>query len=204
MSAELIQDPHPLTMTEAEFDRWCWTVDARVEFVDGKVIWMSPVSLVHYEITNFLVALLRGYLEIRPAGRLSGPDFLVQLRAGLKRVPDLMYVLPENVFKIKDTFFEGYPDVAWEIVSKDSVQRDWHNKYLEYQKAGVTEYWIIDPAHQTVALYRLDQGKYAEVKPQDGRYVSAVIRGFWLKDEWLWQLPPPGALDCLREMGVLS
>lgn len=191
-------------MTEDEFERWC-DEDTRAEFVDGKVQLMSPVSLTHNELNSFLAALLRLYLELRPGGKLLGPEYTVRLRDGLRRVPDLLYVEPEHLAQIGETILEGAPSIAWEIISPESEERDWRDKYREYEEAGVREYWIINPYVKTVWLSRLTaEGRYESVVPVDDRLASEVIPGFWLKPEWLWAKPQPKVLDCLRELGVLS
>jgi Uma2 family endonuclease len=189
-------------MTEEEFDEWC-DEDTRAEFVDGRVVLMSPVAIEHHDLNNFLGDLLRAYLRYRPAGRLLGPEFQVRLRIGLRRVPDLLYVAPENRERIQRTMLDGGPDAAWEFISRDSAERDWRDKYLEYREAGVREYWVIDPYAMTVTLYRLSEdAQYERIKEVEGVISSEVVPGFWLRTEWLWQVPLPNPNDCLREMGI--
>ena len=189
-------------MTEEEFEAWC-DEDTRAEFVDGKVILMAPVAVEHFRPTNFLVALLGIYLQYRAAGEVIGPDYMVRLRSGLRRVPDLAYLAPEHTDRLKRTVLEGAPDAVWEIVSADSEERDWRDKFPEYEAHGVREYWILNPYVPSVHLFRLDEaGKYARVELFEGKLLSEVIPGFCLRPEWLWQHPKPLLLDCLAEMGV--
>jgi Uma2 family endonuclease len=191
-------------MTEEEFVAWC-DEDTRAEFVDGRVIVMCPVSLLHLEPNQFLAKLLGLFEEERPGGRVLGPEFMVRLRAGLRRVPDLLYVAPEHLERIQQTVLEGAPDGVWEIISADSEERDWREKLPEYEQAGVREYWIVNPYVKTVYLYRLNaEGRYESIEPLEGRLHSEVIPGFWLRPEWLVQPPRPKVMDCLREMGVIS
>lgn len=42
-----------------------------------------------------------------------------------------------------------------EVVSDDSVERDWRDQYFEYEAAGVDEYWLVDPQYQPIAPYDL-------------------------------------------------
>lgn len=203
MTLQATPRPDKLRMTEEEFDAWC-TEDVRAEFVDGEIIEMRPVSAIHDDRFHFVAGLLRDYLELNPVGRVRGPEFQVRLRAGLRRVPDVLFISSERQHLVKRSYVDGAPDAAFEIVSEESISRDWREKYQEYEANGVGEYWIIDPAHQRVRLYTLREGHYVEVTEAEGRLVSTVIPGFWLKPEWLWQGPIPGALACLREMGILS
>jgi Uma2 family endonuclease len=203
MELETKQAELPL-MTEEEFEAWC-DEDTRAEFVDGKVIIMSPANLFHVRLARFLIQLLGVYLELRPHGELLPTEYQVRLRAGLRRLPDLLYVSAERRDRLTRTYLDGAPDAAWEIISPDSQERDWRDKYDEYEASGVREYWIIDPHSETAWLHRLDEsGKYQSVPPQEGRLVSEVIPEFWLRAEWLWREPKPKVLDCLREIGALA
>ena len=95
----------------------------------------------------------------------------------------------------------GPADLVIEIVSDSSAARDRVDKFYEYERAGVREYWIFDPRtdKERVDFYRLTaQGKYQAVLPDaDGRYHAAVLPGFWLHPDWLWQDPPPNAMVTL-------
>lgn len=192
----------PLTMTEDEFVAWCDS-DTKAEFVDGRVIIMSPVVLDHDNVFHFLLKLLGMYLEYRPVGELHGSEYTVRLRPGLRRVPDLLFVASGHTGRLTRGHLEGAPDAAFEIVSEESVERDWREKFEDYRAAGVSEYWIIDPAHSVVRLHTLSRGRYKAVEERDGRLHSAAIPDFRIRPEWLWQRPMPGVLACLRELGVL-
>jgi Uma2 family endonuclease len=91
-----------------------------------------------------------------------------------------------------------------EVVSDDSVACDRADKFYEYQAAGVTEYWIIDPrpGFQRVDFYVLDgQGRYRLVPANpDGRYHSTVLAGFWLQVDWLLTGEPPEVLQTLAQI----
>jgi Uma2 family endonuclease len=204
MALEATRETPARPMTEEEFVAWC-DEDTRAEFVDGRVVVMSPEARIHVRITQLLVQLLGLYLEVRPGGELLGPNFQIRLRTGLRRVPDLLFVASDHADRVQETFVDGAPDAAWEIISPDSVDRDWREKFYEYETAGIHEYWIIDPYTRTVHLYQLgSDGKYQRTAEQEGRLTSAAIPGFWLKPEWFWQDPLPKVMDCLREMEVLS
>jgi Uma2 family endonuclease len=197
------RSPGRLHMSEEQFAAWCRD-DVRAEFVDGEVIIMSPVLAIHDDLFHFLARLIGVYLEVRPVGIIRGSEFQVRLREGLRRVPDLLFIANDHLDRVQSSYVDGAPDAAFEIVSEDSVDRDWRDKFLDYQASGVLEYWVVDPAHRAVRLYRLVDGRYIEVSAENGRMSSTAIPGFWLKVDWLWTSPRPGALVCLREMGLLT
>jgi Uma2 family endonuclease len=191
-------------MTEEEFEAWC-DEDVKAEYVDGEVIVHSPVSTRHSDVVLSMAGLMRIVAQQHDLGRVLGPELQVRLRPGLRRVPDLLFVTKERADMIRPTLVEGAPDLIVEIVSPDSVERDWRDKYLEYQAAGVGEYWVVDLEYQRMAVYRLDeQGRYQAVPAEEGVHRSQVLSGFWLRAEWLWQEPLPNELGVAREMGLFS
>src|SRR4051812_40025534 len=141
-------------MTEEEFEVWGQGV--RAEWVDGEVVLMSPSSLIHVRLGLWMQTLLKVFVERRSLGEVLGPDFTVRLATQRRRrVPDILFLSTERSGLLRPTFLEGAPDLALEIVSPDSQSRDRREKFLEYEKAGVREYWIIDPLSQTIEAYAL-------------------------------------------------
>jgi Uma2 family endonuclease len=190
-------------MTEEEFVAWC-DEDVKAEYVDGEVIVYTPVSRRHDDLTWFLGTLLKLFVEKNDLGSIHGPELQVRLRAGLRRVPDLFFIAKEHRDILQDAHVEGAPDLIAEVVSPDSEERDWREKYWEYEEAGVKEYWVIDPYSQTMAMYRLgEKGRYRRVELKEGLYRSEAIPGFWLRPEWLWREPLPNVLETARELGII-
>jgi Uma2 family endonuclease len=141
--------PHPdRRMTEEEFVAWC-DEDTRAEWVDGEVVLMSPATAERADLNGWLNIVFRLYVEKRDLGVVLGPEFQVRLGPQRRRrVPDLLFVAKGREEIIRPNHVEGAPDVVMEIVSPDSVARDWRVKYLEYEAAGVREYWVLDPGSQ--------------------------------------------------------
>lgn len=95
----------------------------------------------------------------------------------------------------------GGPDIAVEIVSRDSRQRDYGEKRQLYAEAGVAEYWIIDPVQHRVEFLRLQEGRYELVPLENNRmFRSQVLPGFWLDVEWLLADQLPNVYRCLQEV----
>jgi Uma2 family endonuclease len=195
-----------LRMTEEEFLAWCEEdEEVRAELVEEKVILMAAENLIHIELKYWLVWVLKHFVARRElGGRVIGAEFFIRLADQRRlRTPDVMYVGAGRESLIRNTRLDGAPDLAMEIVSPDSQSRDRREKYLEYEKAGVREYWIVDPLSRTVEAYALDASNaYAPIPEVDGKIPSALLPGFYLKPEWLWQEKLPDTIDTLREMGV--
>ncbi len=190
-------------MTEEEFEAWC-DEDIAAEYVDGEVIVYSPVRIRHSELAIFLASIMKLVAEQGDAGLVLGPEVQARLRPGLRRIPDVMFIARARAQIVLETRVEGAPDIAIEIVSPDSVERDWQKKYLEYQGAGVREYWIVDPHYQQVRVYILGvNGHYKDLDVVEGWLRSTVLPGFGLRPEWLWQDTLPMILDVARDLSLL-
>ncbi|MCL6448184.1 MAG: Uma2 family endonuclease [Armatimonadetes bacterium] len=194
-------------LTFEEFLAWC-DEDTWAEWVDGEVVVMTPAATKHQQIKGFLYSFLREFLHLKKVGQVLDAPFLVRLPGVLSRgrEPDIFFAGNEKLSLLKETYFDGAPDVIVEIVSPESLARDRGEKYVEYEAAGVKEYWLIDPDRQQAEFYRLaENGRYRTIPPDEkGIYRSAAIPGFSLQVGWLWQEPLPSVVVCLRELGVLA
>jgi Uma2 family endonuclease len=196
----------PLRMTFEEFLEWT-DEHTFAEWVDGEVIVMSPVSVTHQDIADFLAALLRHFAEANGLGRVLTAPFLMKLDIRPSgREPDIVFIADAHKDRLKRVFLHGPADIAVEVISPDSRSRDRGDKYYEYEQAGVREYWLIDPIRKQAEFYRLgSDGIYsAATTGKDGIFRSDVIEGLWLKVEWLWQDPLPTLMSVLKEWGLVK
>ena len=168
------------------------------EWVNGVVIKMSPASLRHNTLIDYLTDLFRIYFTLNPIGRLLSSPFVMSLSAlGIKREPDLQIVLNTNPHELSEIAMNGPADICIEIVSPESVERDRGEKFSDYERGGVREYWIIDPMRNEALFYRLnDEGVYIPQKPEEGLYCTPLLPQFKLHVATLWEeeLPNPLAV----------
>ena len=189
------------TMTYEEFLEWA-DEDTLAEWVDGEVIMASPPGYRHQDIADFLVTVLRTFVEVHGLGIILSAPFQMKVgRSG--REPDLLFVANAHRASLKPTFLDGPADLAVEIVSPESVERDRITTFAEYEQAGVQEFWLLDPQQEQAEFYQLNaEGVYQLAPPDsDGIYRSSVVMGFWLRKAWLWQQPLPEVEDVLLEVG---
>lgn len=190
-------------ISEEEFLAWC-NEDVKAEWVDGQVIMMSPANTAHVRITSFLDRVVGIFVERRGLGEVFGIELTTRLTPRIRRVPDIMFVANQRLGNVGSTHLEGPPELAMEVVSPDSATRDWQEKYLDYQAAGVREYWVIDPADQRIVAYQLVEGEYQPIAPEQGRISSSVLAGFFLREDWLWRAELPKVDDALKEIEAAS
>jgi Uma2 family endonuclease len=193
-----------IPMTQEEYDGWCWTVEARTEWANGKAIVMAAESLRDDDLRGFLLTILRIFVEQRGLGKVNGPNLQIRPPTGSRRDPDLLFVNSDRLSNLQPTYLSGGPTVAIEFVSDDSEDRDHVEKYQEYEAAGVQEYWIIDARLHVFEPFRLNtNGHFEPMQVNDGVFTSQAITGFWLRTEWLWNADRPPALEVLRLLGIL-
>jgi Uma2 family endonuclease len=160
------------------------------EWVKGVVVKMTPVSYRHDLCTDYLRDVLKAYFALNPIGRVVGAPFVMRLDAvDTVREPDLQVILNTNSGQLADTAMIGPADICIEVVSPESVARDYGEKFEEYEKAGVREYWIIDPARRSCLFYRLQETKlYATIQPDaDSSYHTPLLPNLALHVPRFWQ-----------------
>jgi len=201
---EDIRKPPKKRMTEPEFEAWC-DEDTFAEWVDGEVVLMVPIGEPHAEAFEFLHTMFANFIGQKCLGEVRAEPMQIRFpKQRRRRSPDICFIAKQRTSIIKTNVIDGAPDLIVEIVSPFGISRDWREKYLEYEKAGVREYWIVDPNSQRVELNVMTKaGKYRTVPETDGKLRSSVLKGFFLKPEWLWSDPKPTPVYIMKQLGLI-
>lgn len=173
------------------------------EWVNGEVFPMSPASDRHQNVSDFLIAILRIYTEFKNLGVIRSAPYLMRLNKNKAREPDLLFLSHAHQDKLLPTYLDGAADLVVEIISPDSIARDRETKFSEYEQAGISEYWLIDPILKSAEFYQLENDRYHAIDLQDGIYHSRVLTSFKLQESWLWQDPLPNVLDILKHLKIV-
>ena len=138
-----------------------WTGDIRYELIDGVAYAMASPSRIHQKVSKKLVVQFDNFLRGKACEVYYAP-FDVRLNADsfddIIVQPDVFVVCNESKHDGKSV--KGAPDLIIEILSPFNTNHDKVRKFRQYQKAGVKEYWIVDPMRRTVEVYILKNGKY--------------------------------------------
>jgi Uma2 family endonuclease len=147
-----------------------WPNDERWELIDGVAWNMSPApSTSHQGILGELyIQVAPGLKGTRCRVYLSAfdvllPDSAEQAEDDVANVvqPDLTGICDPS--KIAERGCFGPPDWVVEILSPWTMKKDLDHKFALYERKRVPEYWIIDPGHKILHVYRLgDSGKYGD------------------------------------------
>lgn len=76
--------------------------------------------------------------------------------------PDALYLAPGSRCVVEEKRLVGPPDLVVEVLSPATVRRDRTVKFLLYERHGVREYWLVDPTHRLVEVWRLEGERYAQ------------------------------------------
>lgn len=146
-----------------------WTYDSyaalpddgrRYEIVAG-VLYMAPApSDEHQNAATLISYYLVHHVQIAGLGKVRSTPYAVKLNASTVVEPDVVVVLKEHLSVITSKGVVGTPDLAVEIASPSTSTYDRQQKFLAYQKAGVPEYWLVDPIAYTVEVWTLEESKY--------------------------------------------
>ncbi|MCU0348721.1 MAG: Uma2 family endonuclease [Saprospiraceae bacterium] len=156
--------------------------DDKAEFVNGEIIYHSPVMKRHNDASKQLLKVLDVFASIQRLGYVGIEKILTKFTRN-DYEPDICFFLNEKAkdFKPGQLIFP-VPDFIVEVLSKSSrkaIEHDTVTKFEDYQKHGVGEYWIVDPDEETVEQYVLEDGKFRLVmKSGEGTIRSHVVRGF--------------------------
>ena len=126
----------------------------RAELIDGELYMMSPPGTTHQRIVSFLNRTIGNYIQEQNGDcEIFPAPFAVFLNNDEHTYvePDISVICDKS--KLDEKGCNGAPDWVIEIVSPSSKRMDYFIKLFKYQKAGVREYWIIDPERKAVTVY---------------------------------------------------
>ncbi len=143
-----------------------WTFKERVELIKGKLFKMSPApNRMHQGLSGYMFYTLYNHLRGKKCKVYCAP-FDVRLPGKSKDDKDVINVLQPDLCVICDESkldFKGCigaPDIVVEILSPSNNVVELKNKYDVYERAGVTEYWVVSPQDKTFLVYTLLDGSY--------------------------------------------
>lgn len=184
------------------FEDFCALIEEnqKADLINGVIYMASPENTEANELVGWLFTVLSIYTRKKRLGKVYVSRVALWLAEKSGPEPDIAFVRNEHLDRVERGHVNGPADLAVEVVSPDSIERDYYLKRELYQEYGIPEYWIIDEMDQSVTLLRLKRGKYRQVKPRKGELHSEVLTEFWLRSEWLWQRPFRDEIDTLQEI----
>ena len=147
----------PLAQTNyyTEDDYYNLPENVRAELINGYLIYnQAAPSRIHQTILSELHTAINNYIKSKKGPcKVYPAPFAVKLREGKETIvePDISVICARD--KLTDRGCTGAPDWIIEIISPSNSSYDYITKLNLYADAGVREYWIVDPAKESIFVY---------------------------------------------------
>ena len=150
-----------------------------IELSDGRVELLPMPTMAHQLIVAYLYNLLHQFVSPQSLGIVLFSALPVRLEKGKYREPDVLFMASANKHRMTNQYWDG-ADLVMEVVSENDPKRDLEIKRAEYAKAGILEYWIVDPRLRQITVLRLDGKQYVpHGEFRHGQWAtSALLTGF--------------------------
>ena len=144
-----------------------WGENERIEIINGEAFMMAPLSRTHQKISGEIFRQIANYLAGKKCEVYAAP-FAVRLfeqdgdspeDVDTMVEPDISVVCDPS--KLDDHGCKGAPDLVIEVLSPSTRRHDRMTKFTLYQRAGVQEYWIVDPVNKDAQSFVLEDGRYS-------------------------------------------
>jgi len=143
-----------------DFRRWVEGQPGYWQLVRGVPMPSPAPNIRHQRVSKRLGLIFIEFVERRGLGEVFFAPTDVKLGEDTVYQPDLVVVLGEAGGRIRATHVEGAPDVVVEVLSAATAKVDLWDKRQDYERAGVGEYWVVDPETATVEVYVLEGGAF--------------------------------------------
>lgn len=161
-----------------DFEESCGNI--LVELNDGFLEFPPMPNFFHQDIVEFLFYAFKMYLKEHKFGRAYFAPLPIRLWPGQIREPDIA-IFKHHRIKDKHAAPNG-ADLALEVVSQgtEARKRDTKVKRRVYAKAGIAEYWIVDPQTKTITVLTLVGKSYKKHGIFKNSHIatSKLLKGF--------------------------
>lgn len=142
------------------------------EMIEGEISMAAMPAPRHQIIVTRLVIAIQGRASARQSEVLPGLDVVLSRRTTLQ--PDVLYFADFSKRHADSSQDLGIlPDLVVEIISPQGEERDRVTKFALYQKAGITNYWIVDPEQRSIDAFTLVSGAYQIVAQPNAAELAA-------------------------------
>ncbi|MDO4156956.1 MAG: Uma2 family endonuclease [Oscillospiraceae bacterium] len=151
--------------TVSEYYALLETENTPTELMEGIIVDMASPNIQHQRISGNLHFALKQHIHSHNgACEVFNAPTDVQLDEYNLVIPDVFIACHPDRFDSQK--YNGAPDFVAEVVSTNRSD-DFIKKLYLYQRAGVREYWIIDPKAQKTVVYQFEESLFPTIYPFD-------------------------------------
>lgn len=162
-----------LQFDQPAFRRWLKRRPAsdlnHYELIDGRIVMTPPAGWPHASIGSTLNRLLSQHVLDGRLGVVLDSSAGYDLPSGDTVEPDVSFIDSERFAAgpapVRGRFLTIVPTLVVEILSPATSRRDRTEKKAVYERNGVSEYWIVDPAKENVTVFCLRGQRYSSARP---------------------------------------
>jgi len=147
------------------------------QLIEGDLIMSPAPSYSHQRTVGKVFLKLSRLLEEKGQGEVLISSIDVYLDEKNVFQPDIVVLLKEGKAKVEEKGIFGPPDVVVEILSPSTAYYDLIVKKEVYERAGVKEYWLLDPNRKTFEIYKnTEEGfKLSSQAREKGKVLSEIL-----------------------------
>ncbi|MCS6937504.1 MAG: Uma2 family endonuclease [Candidatus Bipolaricaulota bacterium] len=151
-----------------------------LELSEGRLIMPPHPTYSHQDALKRLFLHMNAFVEKNQLGVVQVAPLPVRLWPGKIREPDIFFISKEHADRIGEQAC-GVPDLVVEVLSPATRETDRSEKFFEYAKAGVQEYWLVDPEKRSIEVYTLRGQAYEPFSLSGAQACSKLLEGFCVK-----------------------
>ncbi|MHB8126089.1 MAG: Uma2 family endonuclease [Desulfitobacteriaceae bacterium] len=165
-------------------DYLTWPEGERWEIIDGVPYMQAAPTWQHQAISVELTSQFNACLKGKQCRVFAAPfDLCIpeynesdEEISNIISQPDIVVVCDES--KLRKTGYFGVPTLIIEISSPSTARNDKLIKFNKFEKAGVKEYWIVEPENKLVSVFILQENnRYGrpEVYAEDDKIKVSIL-----------------------------
>ena len=137
-----------------------WPENERWEIFDGIPSMQAAPTWQHQAISREILTQFNNYLKDKPCQVFASP-FDLRLPETNEKDEETTFVVQPDILVVcdnvglKGTGYYGTPTLVIEISSPTTARNDKVWKFNRYEKAGVKEYWIVEPDGKFISVFTL-------------------------------------------------
>jgi len=150
----------------------------RYELIEGDLFVTPAPRAKHQRVVMELASILHTYAKAHKLGVVLPAPTDVRLKLRDTRVqPDILFVSAERADVIGDQEVSGAPNLVVEVLSESTKRADLEEEREAYERAGIDEYWIIEPDQCWMLVYRFAESAQARELSGNDSVTTPLLPG---------------------------